>query len=123
MGDETLTGVLIVLYILGFCAVYVLPTVVAFRRGHPNRFVIAAINLVGGMTGFLWVMTLIWAFQKHHVDESETTEQETYSAYPEVLIKNGRDKAAQLADLRRSLDAGDLTAEEFGHLKAEIMRA
>ena len=52
-------------------ACYCAPTIIAFRRGHPNRFVIGAANLFGGMTGFLWVMTLIWALERVHADESE----------------------------------------------------
>ena len=51
-------------------ACYCAPTIIAFRRGHPNRFVIGAVNLFGGMTGFLWVMTLIWALQKIQIDET-----------------------------------------------------
>lgn len=52
-------------------ACYCAPTIIAFRRKHPNRFVIAAINLFGGVTGFLWVMTLIWALQKAQIDEPQ----------------------------------------------------
>lgn len=59
------------LFVLAFMMAYCAPTIVAFQRRHPNRFVIAAVNLVGGMTGFLWIMTLIWALQKIHIANSE----------------------------------------------------
>ena len=62
MDDAFVIAVMIIM-----AACYCAPTIVAFRRKHPNRFVIAAINVVGGMTVFLWVMTLIWALQKIHI--------------------------------------------------------
>ena len=40
---------------------YALPTLIAFRRRHPNRWAILAINLVLGQTGIGWVVSLVWA--------------------------------------------------------------
>lgn len=113
-------GLFLFVWVTGALVIYALPTILAFRRRHPNRYVIAAVNLVGGLTGFLWVMTLIWALQKFHVEDEDVSEM---YVEPAALSHDRRDKAAQLADLRRSLDAGDLTQEEFGVLKAQVMRA
>ena len=64
---STTDGNWIWVFLAAFCLIYVAPTIVAFRRRHPNRWVIAALNLVGGVTGFLWVITLIWAFRAVHI--------------------------------------------------------
>lgn len=105
---------------LGYCA----PTIVAFKRRHPNRFVVAAVNLVGGMTGFLWVMTLIWAFQRVHVSETGTNGGESglnIVANDPVHVAVARDKPAQLSELKALLDAGEITAEQYAKVKAEIL--
>ncbi len=43
---------------IGLLCLYVLPSILAFRRHHPNRWVILAINLLLGPPG--WVIALIW---------------------------------------------------------------
>jgi hypothetical protein len=50
------------LIVLGTTAVlYLLPTLVASRRGHPNAGPIAALNLLLGWTGVGWIAALIWS--------------------------------------------------------------
>ncbi len=44
-------------------AVYFLPTIVAFKRSHRNRWIILLLNIFGA-TIILWVIALIWAFNK-----------------------------------------------------------
>lgn len=41
--------------------IFHLPLVIAFRRRHPQRFAIAALNLLLGFTGFGWCLALIWS--------------------------------------------------------------
>ncbi len=118
--DQVFTLLFVAVFMMAYC----LPTIVAFRRQHPNRFVIAAVNLVGGMTGFLWVMTLIWAFQRVHVSEAGSNGGESgvnLVANDPVLVAIGRDKPAQLSELKALLDAGEITAEQYEKLKAEIL--
>jgi hypothetical protein len=43
---------------------YFLPTIIAFRRNHRNRWVIFLINLVFGATVLGWIGALIWAMNK-----------------------------------------------------------
>jgi hypothetical protein len=43
---------------------FFLPTIIAFRRDHRNRWVIFLINLVFGVTILGWVGALIWARNK-----------------------------------------------------------
>ena len=45
-------------------ALYFVPTFIAFRRGHRNRWIIFLINLVFGVTVLGWIGALIWAVNK-----------------------------------------------------------
>lgn len=40
---------------------YMLPTIIAFIRGHASKWGIFVTNLLAGWTGILWVVALIWA--------------------------------------------------------------
>lgn len=46
--------------------IYLIPTVVAFHRQHPNRWVILGINIVFGETGLGWIGALLWASTAIH---------------------------------------------------------
>jgi len=118
--DTAFVVIGMIILAVGYCA----PTIVAFKRQHPNRFVIAAVNLVGGMTGFLWVLTLIWAFQRVHVSETGSNGGESglnIVANDPVHVAVARDKPAQLAELKLLLDAGELTMDQYQKLRAEII--
>jgi len=47
--------------LIGAFAVYLTPTWIARRRGHPSRTAIFALNLLLGWTFLGWVGSLIWA--------------------------------------------------------------
>lgn len=42
-------------------AVFLLPTVIAFVRGHASKWGIAIVNILFGITVIGWVFALIWA--------------------------------------------------------------
>jgi hypothetical protein len=54
----------IVFLIIGL--VYILPSIVAFRRDHPNRWLILVINLAFGGTIVGWGIALAWAMRAVH---------------------------------------------------------
>ncbi|TXN33095.1 superinfection immunity protein [Methylobacterium sp. WL19] len=47
-------------------AVYGLPSIIAFHRHHPNRWVILAVNALFGGTLVGWVVALVWALHAVH---------------------------------------------------------
>jgi hypothetical protein len=59
-------AILVLLLAVGMCVLYVLPTVIAFRRRHPNRWAILVINIALGSTGIRWLGALVWAFNAVH---------------------------------------------------------
>jgi uncharacterized membrane protein YhaH (DUF805 family) len=48
--------ILAVLAVTGL--IYLLPAIIAFRRAHPSRWLIAAFNLMTGLTGLGWYLAL-----------------------------------------------------------------
>lgn len=51
-------------------ALYVIPSIVAFARKHPNRWLILVINIVFGGTGIGWLGSLVWAMNAVHKSPS-----------------------------------------------------
>nr|WP_210236201.1 superinfection immunity protein [Methylobacterium sp. L1A1] len=45
----------------GLCVLYVVPAIIAFRRRHPDRWPILAVNVCLSGTGLGWAAALIWA--------------------------------------------------------------
>lgn len=54
------TVVIIIACILGFM-LYILPSVIAFRRGHQNAGAILALNILLGWSFLGWVAALVWS--------------------------------------------------------------
>ena len=54
----------IVLLIIG--AIHAAPTLLAFRRDHPNRWIILVINVAFGGTIIGWGIGLVWAMRAAH---------------------------------------------------------
>lgn len=65
MSDQAAALFVLALVPLGW-AFYLLPSIVAFRRQHPNRWLILAVNVMLGATGIGWAVALVWAFQAAH---------------------------------------------------------
>lgn len=51
----------ILIWLPVFIGIYFLPTIVAFRRKHSYKNIIAVINLIFGLTGVGWAVSMIWA--------------------------------------------------------------
>lgn len=66
------TALLALAFIAGitvFLAVIFIPTIVAFRRQHPNRWLIFVVNLAFGGTVVGWIAALVWAMHYAHISE------------------------------------------------------
>lgn len=44
-----------------FLVVYLLPTIIAYVRGHRNRRALAKLNVLAGWTVFAWFTALVWS--------------------------------------------------------------
>lgn len=66
MNSDSGAEFLLAYYLIGGF-LYVIPTIVAFVRRHPNRWLIAVINLAFGATVIGWAGALIWALAALHI--------------------------------------------------------
>lgn len=71
MSENTLLFILLLLGAAIFCVIYMVPSIVAFRRNHPNRWVIFVINLAFGGTVIGWGFALVWAMRAVHRPSNE----------------------------------------------------
>jgi hypothetical protein len=62
-SDEV--GVYILIFFVSIIgiAIYFLPTIIAFKRSHRNRWIICVLNIFGA-TIILWVIALVWSLNK-----------------------------------------------------------
>ena len=65
VGAEVSLGVSIFMFFAGIIglAIFFLPTIVAFKRSHRNRWIILLLNILGA-TVIFWIIALVWAFNK-----------------------------------------------------------
>lgn len=137
-GEAEMLSISALYLFAGF--IYMIPSWVAFRRQHPNRFVILAVNVAFGATGIGWIGSLVWALHRVHLPADPTQSRGGQSGL-NIFMHDakvvhvaevpgpgrwgaGRDTAwavTKLEALNRLRDAGHLTAEEYARLKAEVL--
>jgi len=67
------TSIVFLIFIIIAGIVYLVPTIIAFRRRVEHRWAIAIVNIVLGYTGFVWIGLIIWAcysrpgYSKYHI--------------------------------------------------------
>ena len=119
----------VLLLLLPVLMAYCLPTIIAFRRRHPNRYLIAVVNIAGGLTGFGWLLALLWSMHAIHRAEDEYGSDGGESGLnfaasdPAYLRLGSTDVATQIAELKRLLDEGVIDQAEFRKLKMRVIEA
>lgn len=68
--EQILTLIMIAIGVIIAALIYALPTILAFRRQHPNRWFIAVLNIVFGYTLLGWLVALVWALKAFHLGAS-----------------------------------------------------
>ena len=64
MMDNEIILIIILIYIVMFL-VYLLPTMIALIKNHPQKVPIILLNIFGGLIGGIgWVGALVWCFIK-----------------------------------------------------------
>ncbi|KAB2793102.1 superinfection immunity protein [Brucella anthropi] len=132
-------------------AVIFIPTIVAFRRQHPNRWLIFVVNLAFGGTIVGWVAALVWAMHYAYISEdgsnggesginlfvndpvdvrvdpsmgSNASTFSTGSSNNDPAPPNTLSDAENVQTLRRLkslFESGAISAEEYTALKAPIL--
>lgn len=75
--DSLLITLAFIAFILVLLLVLFIPTIVAFRREHPNRWLIFIVNLAFGGTVVGWVAALVWALHYAHISEEGSNGSES----------------------------------------------
>lgn len=121
---------IVVLTIMG--VVYVIPSIIAFRRKHPNRWIILVVNLAFGGTIIGWGVALVWALQAVHRIDDQTSGGESglnlFINDPKtvrVLPSQPGDPSSLAAEIERLHTLtikGALTESEFGKMKTQLIK-
>jgi len=92
--------------LIGAIGIFLLPTYIANKKGHPAQTSIMITNIVGGVFyGIGWIIALIWAF--NGADKKEIS-QKTSTA----------DELEKLFALK---EKGIITEKEFENKKRELI--
>lgn len=132
-ADEDAFVVRLAVVALIVIAIYFLPTLIAFYRRHPNRWLIFVINTVFGGMGLGWLGSLVWAFRIAHVSEKGSNGGESglnLFVNDEVRVKLEQDQfrptsqddaLGQLQKLKSLFSDGVISEDEFSRLKAPLI--
>ncbi|WP_210245937.1 superinfection immunity protein [Methylobacterium sp. WL19] len=102
MNDDTAS----ILVVVTVCvAIYGLPSIIAFHRRHPNRWVNLAVNGLFGGTLVGWVVALVWALHAVHRPDTPGASQGGESGL-NLLVNDTRRVAIVAAPY---LEGGGLT--------------
>lgn len=117
--------------IVGFFWIALLPTIIAFRRRHPHRWLILVINLLFSATGIGWIIALIWALNSLHFTDDfhgrlgtvriETREPLLVAQTAQPTRSPADDAADQLQRLKQLHAQGALTDEEYARARRPLL--
>jgi hypothetical protein len=122
--------------------IFLTPTVIAFLRRHPNRWVIFLLNTFLGATGIVWFGCLVWACKAVHITSSRRGTNGGESGLnlaandplrfrlesrapdpPPPLQISAEEMLDRLERLKRLRDDGAINAEQFERMRDGIVRA
>lgn len=133
-----------IFFILAMIAGYVLPTVVAFYRGHPNRWLILIVNVAFGATFVGWLGALVWAAHAAHKPTDPASSRGGESGInlfandpihvaiehvstsdtnaPRLYRYDLHSIAQRLEKLKELRDSEAISADEFRSLKGRLLK-
>lgn len=113
--------------------IYIAPSIVAFRRNHPNRWIILVINVVFGSTILGWGIAMVWAMRAaHRVGDMSSGGESGLNLFvndvkkiqvvdpPPLPATSPMQELERLHDL---LVRGAISQVEFDGLKAKLLGA
>jgi Superinfection immunity protein len=123
--------VFIAVFFLIIGVIYIAPTFVAFRRNHPNRWIILVINVAFGGTVIGWGIALVWAMRAaHRVGSTSSGGESGLNLFIndvrkiQVVDPPPLPQASPVQELERLHDLlvrGAISQVEFDGLKAKLL--
>lgn len=130
MNSRDMDVVVLAIFFLVLAIIYAIPTLVAFRRNHPNRWIIAVINMAFGGTIIGWGVALVWALRAVHRPGSTDSGGESGlnifvndTKKVQIVDLPGSSTAHELERLHDLLTRGVISQAEFDGLKAKLIGA
>ncbi|MBN9049375.1 MAG: superinfection immunity protein [Rhizobiales bacterium] len=118
----------VAVFYLGLAIIYVIPSIVAFRRNHPNRWIIAVINMAFGGTIIGWGVALVWALRAVHRPGSTDSGGESGlnifvndTKKVQIVDPSSASTAQELERLHDLLTRGVISQTEFDGLKTKLI--
>ncbi|GAA4276177.1 superinfection immunity protein [Aquimarina mytili] len=106
--------VLVIMLIVGVCF-YFIPSIIALLRMKKNLVAIIALNFFLGWSLIGWVVSLVWSLSSDSKPARIIVNQQPSKAPKE----DGIDK---LTKLKKLLDEGAITQDEFNQQKSTILK-
>lgn len=121
----TIVGVYVAL-IVGAILVALIPTIIAFRRKHPHRWLILVINVLFSATGIGWIIALIWSLNSLPFTDDFHGKLGTVRVEPgdkplQVAQVPADDPADQLHRLKQLHANGVLTDAEYQSARRPLL--
>ncbi len=113
--SDTTVGVVFVIFIIVGAIFYFIPSIIALMRGKSNTVAIIALNLFLGWSIVGWVVSLVWSLS------SEVSPARIVVNQP--LQKTKEDGIDKLTKLKKLLDEGAITQDEFDQQKAVLLKS
>jgi len=130
MNGPAMDLVVLSIFFLVFAVIYAIPTIVAFRRNHPNRWLILVINMAFGGTIIGWGVALVWALRAVHRPGSAGDGGESGlnlfvndTTKVQIVDPSGPSTAQELERLHDLLTRGVISQAEFDGLKTKLIGA
>ncbi len=94
---------------------YFLPTIIALIRKNPNFLAICVLNFLLGWSFIGWIIALIWS-----LSSVNNTQKVIIQNQPQPSVVKSEDNYDKLEKLKKLLDQGAITQEEFDAKKKEL---
>jgi hypothetical protein len=130
-GADAIAFAIFLSLLLTAGVVFVLPSILAFSRQHPNRWIILVINVALGGTLIGWGVAMVWAMRAVHRGHSGSAGGESglniflndvkkvQLMEPAPLL--GTSTAQELERLHALLTQGAISQAEFDGLKERLL--
>ncbi len=105
--------VLVIMFVVGV-VVYFIPSIIALLRMKKNLLAIIALNFFLGWSLIGWVVSLVWSLSSDSKPQKIIVNQQ--------VPKTKEDDIDKLTKLKKLLDDGAITQEEFDQQKASILK-
>lgn len=130
-SDDTALVIFLGIGLLIAGIIYITPSIVAFRRNHPNRWIILVINVAFGGTIIGWGIAMVWAMRAaHRVGSTSSGGESGLNLFVNDVKKiqlvdppplPGTSPVQELERLHDLLVRGAISQVEFDGLKAKLL--